>query len=60
MKQEKIWKIKGRLFTGASGDNKLLQTHVNIQVFLEDWKLEREKRNEENAVTDWDISPYIF
>lgn len=44
--------MKRRLFTGASGDNKLLQTHVNIQVFLEDWKLEREKRNKENAVTD--------
>lgn len=29
--------------TGAGGDDELLQAHVNIQVFLEDWKLWREE-----------------
>lgn len=41
--------MKGGLLTCASGDNKLLQTHVHIQIFLEDWKLERERRNKEEA-----------
>ena len=37
--------LKKKILTCASGDNKLLQTQVYVQVILEDWKLEREKRN---------------
>lgn len=44
-------KDKKRL-TWASGDNKLLQTQVYVQVILEDWKLEREKRNKDDAASD--------
>lgn len=36
--------LEKRGFTCAGGDDKLLQTHVNIQVFLEDRKLEGEDR----------------
>lgn len=36
--------LKETLFTCASRDNKLLQAHVNIQVFLENWKLKRKEK----------------
>lgn len=40
---------KGTVPTRAAGDNELLQAHVNIQVFLEDWKLWRKEEKKKDV-----------
>lgn len=54
----KLKKMKKVKLTCASGDDKLLQTQVYVQILLKHWKLEIEKKMNKkeaatNTATDW-------